>query len=310
MLILTALGALQDIRAAAAAFDRMDPSPADAVSWFEEGAGKFRLEVYVPTEQDEASARALIGYEAPQLHVTSAPVKDADWVAMSLDGLPAVQAGRFYVAGSHALAHAPIGPKKLWIEASEAFGTGHHGTTKGCLLALEYILRRRRVERVLDLGAGSGVLAMAAAMTGARALGVELDPRPAEIARINVENNHLTSRVSIRTGDARLAALEFGPVYDLVFANILMRPLIRFSPMIARAVAPGGALVLSGLLNAQEPLVRLAYESRGFVLAQRLRCEGWSTLLWRKVPAPPPAPAPHKAPRKRRLTAHLTGAGR
>src|SRR5450432_3687326 len=93
-------------------------------------------------------------------------------------------------------------------------------------------MRRRRVQRVLDLGAGSGVLAMAAAMCGATALGVELDPRPAQIARINVENNHLTRRVRIRTGDARLAALELGAVYDLVFANILMRPLINFSPMI------------------------------------------------------------------------------
>jgi len=282
MFILTALGALAEIRAAAAAFDRLDPSPADAVSWFEEGQGKFRLEVYVPTEQDDASARALIGYEAPGLHVTSAPVKDADWVAMALDGLPPVRAGRFFVAGSHALANAPIGPTRLWIEASEAFGTGHHGTTKGCLLGLEHILRRRRVRRVLDLGAGSGVLAMAAAKMGARALGVELDPRPAEIARVNVVNNKLTARVQIRTGDARLAALEFGPVYDVVFANILMRPLINMSPAIARAVAPGGALILSGLLNAQEPLVRAAYQGRGFTLEKRFRREGWSTLVWRR----------------------------
>jgi ribosomal protein L11 methyltransferase len=283
MLILTALGALSDIRAAAAAFDRMDPSPADAVSWFEEGAGKFRLEVYVPTEQDEASARALIGAEAPELHVTSAPVKDADWVAMALDGLPPVRAGRFLVAGAHALAQAPRGPRRLWIEASEAFGTGHHGTTKGCLLALEQLLRRRRVRRVLDLGAGSGVLAMAAALMGAHARGVELDPRAAAIARINVANNHLSARVRIRTGDARLAALAPGPRPDVVFANILMRPLIALSPAVARAVAPDGALILSGLLTTQEPLVRLAYEGRGFVLEKRFRREGWSTLLWRKT---------------------------
>jgi ribosomal protein L11 methyltransferase len=124
---------------------------------------------------------------------------------------------------------------------------------------------------------------MAAAMTGAKALGVELDPRPAEIARINVANNHLTARVRIRTGDARLAALEFGPVYDVVFANILARPLIKFSPMISKAVKPGGALILSGLLTGQEPLVRLAYQGRGFVLEKRFRREGWSTLLWRRT---------------------------
>jgi ribosomal protein L11 methyltransferase len=277
MLLLTALGALPEIRAAADAFDRLDPSPADAVSWFEEGQGRFRLEVYARSEQDAASARAVIGHAAPALYVNAAPIEDADWVAMALDGLPPVRVGRFVVAGAHALAHAR-GAVRIWIEASEAFGTGHHGTTKGCLFALERILRRRRVRACLDVGAGSGVLAIAAAKTGARALAIEIDPRAAAIARANVRNNRV--RVRVLTEDARTAARRAG-AHDLVFANILMRPLIALAPALAHATAPGGTLVLSGLLVAQAPLVLLAY-ARFFVLARRERLEGWATLVLRR----------------------------
>lgn len=278
MLLLTALGALSEIRAAAAAFDGHDPSPADAVSWFEEGGGKFRLEVYVSSQQDAESARAVIGHIAPALHVNAAPIEDADWVAMSLDGLPPVYAGRYVVAGSHALANMPKGKNRIWIEASEAFGTGHHGTTRGCLLALEHVLRRRRVRRCLDIGAGSAVLAIAAAKAGAHALAVEIDPRPAQIGRENIRNN----RVSVRmlTADGFTAALRAGR-NDLVFANILMRPLIRLAPALAHATAPGGTLVLSGLLVSQTPLILTAY-SRFFRLERRWRLEGWTALALRR----------------------------
>jgi ribosomal protein L11 methyltransferase len=277
MLVLSALGALSDIRAAAAAFDGLDPSPADAVSWFEEDVGRYRLELYVGGEADAASACAVIGHAAPSLHVISAEVKDADWIAMSLDGLPAVRAGRFVVAGSHALARTHAGVR-IWIEASQAFGTGHHGTTRGCLLALERLLQRRRVRACLDVGAGSGVLAIAAAKTGARAVGVEIDQRAAAIARENVRNNRVTARML--TEDGAKAARVAGK-NDLVFANILMRPLIALAPALARASAPGGTLVLSGLLVAQTPLVLAAY-ARFYTLERRTRLEGWATLTLRR----------------------------
>lgn len=278
MLLLTALGGVSEIRAAAMAFDGLDPSPADAVSWFEEGGGKFRLEVYVATEQDAESAQAVIAHIAPDLHVNLAPIDDADWVAMSLDGLPPVFAGRFTVAGSHALANMAQNRNRIWIEASEAFGTGHHGTTKGCLLALEYILRRRRVRRCLDIGAGSGVLAIAAAKAGARALAVEIDPRPAQIGRENIRNNHVTVRML--TADGYTASLKAGQ-NDLVFANILMRPLIRLCPALAQATAPGGTLVISGLLTSQTPLIMKAFE-RYFTLEKRWRLEGWAALALKR----------------------------
>ena len=280
MILLTALGPLADIKAAADELDRHDPSPADAVSWFEESPGKFRLEVYVPTKQDAASAEAIVGAAAPALHLKAKKVKPADWVAMALEGLPAVRAGRFVVAGAHALSNEHSGRTKIWIEASEAFGTGHHGTTWGCLMALEGVLQQRRVKRVLDVGAGSGVLAIAAAKLGAEALAIEIDARAAAIAEINAHQNDVGARVRVIAGDgARYIAKQH---FDLVFANILMRPLIRLAPKLVPAVAPGGALILSGLLRTQAPLVREAYASRGLVLERQIPREAWMTLVWRK----------------------------
>ncbi|MES1157003.1 MAG: 50S ribosomal protein L11 methyltransferase [Alphaproteobacteria bacterium] len=324
MLLLTAIGPMGLIRAAADELDRHDPSPADAVSWFEEEANRFRLEVYVPTEQDADSARAIIGAAAPELHVNVSEIQPADWVAMALDGLPAVQAGRFVVAGAHALTREWGGRKRIWIEASEAFGTGHHGTTWGCLVALEDYLRRNRSPSsreegvrgwgdprrskvrarisdsenaeihpapyplpsrgggftALDVGTGSGVLSIAAAKCGAHALAIEIDPRAAQIAAINAKQNHVAHRVRVIAGDgARHIA---GKKFDLVFANILMRPLIRLAPRLAPAVAPGGTLILSGLLRTQAPLVKQAYQSRGLVLTRTIKRESWATLVWRK----------------------------
>jgi ribosomal protein L11 methyltransferase len=324
MLVLTALGSLTQIRAAADELDRHDPSPADAVSWFEENPGKFRIEVYVPTPQDAASVEAIVGAAAPELHLTQKDVKPADWVAMALEGLPAVRAGRFVVAGAHALANENSGRTKIWIEASEAFGTGHHGTTWGCLMGLEYFLRKRanrspssREEgaggwgeaqssksrraaksitahhpapcplpsrgggfSVLDVGAGSGVLAIAAAKSGASALAIEIDHRAAAIAAINARQNNIANRVRVIAGDgARYIA---GKKFDLVFANILMRPLIKLAPKLVRAVEPGGTLVLSGLLRTQAPLVREAYASRGLLLEKQIPRDAWMTLVWKK----------------------------
>jgi ribosomal protein L11 methyltransferase len=279
MFILTATGGLAAIRAAADAFDEHPDSPADAVSWFEDDPHRFKLELYVSDEDDIALAREIIAEAAPDLFVHAAPVQDADWVAMSLDGLPAVQAGRFIVAGAHALRARAGGGVKLWIEASEAFGTGHHGTTHGCLMALEYILRRRRVQRVLDVGGGSGVLAIAAGKSGAIARAIEIDPRASDIARVNVAQNKAGGRVRADVGDG---AKVQGRGYDLVFANILMKPLIRLAPRLISSIAPGGALILSGLTVDQEPRVRAAYENRGMVFSRRSRRETWSTLSYRK----------------------------
>jgi ribosomal protein L11 methyltransferase len=133
---------------------------------------------------------------------------------------------------------------------------------------------------VLDIGAGSGVLAIAAAKCGADALAIEIDPRAAAIAKINAKQNKVANRVRVIAGDG--ARHTSGAQFDLVFANILMRPLIRLAPRLARAVEPGGALILSGLLRQQAPLVREAYANRGLMLEKQIPKEAWMTLVWRK----------------------------
>lgn len=285
MFRITGVGALAQVKAAADALDAHDPCPATATSWFEEGEGRFRFEAYADDEENGAEVLAILAADTPDLSVQLIPVPDADWVAIALDGLPPVRAGRFLVAGAHALQRSPLGATRIWIEASEAFGTGHHGTTLGCLLALDDMLNRGvRPRRVLDVGAGSGVLAIAAAKAGARrTLAVEIDHRAAAIAVENCRNNRVGSRVRVIAGDGVKAASPGRGAYDLVFANILMRPLIRMAPTLAASLAPGGRIVLSGLLKAQAPLVRAAYEGHGLVLARRTRREGWATLVLRKV---------------------------
>ena len=279
MYILTAAGSLAAIRAAADAFDELADNPADAVSWFEETPGRFKLELYAADDEAVDDAKAVIADAAPELSVQIETVKDADWVAIALDGLPAVQAGRFIVAGAHALRARPGGGVKLWIEASEAFGTGHHGTTYGCLWALEHIVRRKPVRRVLDVGGGSGVLAIAAGKCGARGKAIEIDPRATAIAQVNVRQNKIGGRIRAVVGDG---AKDHGRGHDLVFANILMKPLIRLAPRLIAATAPGGRLILSGLTADQEPRVRAAYENRGLTLLRRSRRETWSTLHYRR----------------------------
>ena len=224
MLLLTTLGSLTQIRAAADELDRHDPSPADSVSWFEENPGKFRLEVYVPTKQDADSARAIVGAAAPELHLVQKKIKPADWVAMALEGLPAVRAGRFVVAGAHALQGDHSGRVKIWIEASEAFGTGHHGTTWGCLMALESVLRERRVERVLDMGAGSGVLAIAAAKQGADALAIEIDHRAAAIEDPPLNNGDRLTQAEFHR---RYSAYPEDVKFELIGGTVYMASPLR-----------------------------------------------------------------------------------
>jgi ribosomal protein L11 methyltransferase len=178
------------------------------------------------------------------------------------------------------------GRSEVIIDAGEAFGTGHHGTTIGCLEALDWIATRHGApRRVLDVGAGSAILAIAAAKLGASAVGAEIDPRAAWIANYNARMNQVQHLVHTYAVDGlQMPLIRAQGPYDLVFANILMKPLVRLSADIARAVAPGGHVVLSGLLSHQEPSIRRAYRQRGLVLVHRFRKEGWSTLTWRRLP--------------------------
>lgn len=260
----------------------MDPSPASAVSVEEASKVSWSLDAFCVDEELANEAATIIEREIPDARPAVQKLDDKDWVAVSLAGLPAVNAGPFVVAGWHELAHLEGGKIPVWIEAGPAFGTGHHGTTKGCLEALAIELKRKRPQRVLDIGTGSGVLALAAVKYGAGfALGTDMDKESIRIAKENAKNNKAGDKLKLMhargTGHRMMRA--HAP-YDLVLANILARPLVGLAPEIAKLVAKGGRVILSGLLTHQEPQVRAAYAGQGLHLVQRRRLNGWSTLVY------------------------------
>jgi ribosomal protein L11 methyltransferase len=248
----------------------------------DEDRGVWRIDAF-PTEADEAKRFRTVLRRFRRLSVVTETLADADWLAMALSGLPPVRAGRFFVYGVHDRGRVPPNAVSLRIEAGAAFGTGHHGTTVGCLLAYDRLLKRGRFGKVLDVGAGTGVLAIAAAKTGTRAaVGSDIDPNSVRIARENAAINGVRARFVHASGLGHRAVTAGAP-YDLVFANILARPLVGLAQPIKGALKPGGYAILSGLLRTQERYVRAAYLNRGFRLAGRIRRDAWSALVLRKA---------------------------
>lgn len=262
----------------------LDPSPASAVSVEEVSKTMWSLDAFCLGEDEANEAAAIISSESPNARAAVIKLDDKDWVAMSLAGLPAVYAGPFVVAGAHELVRVRGGKIPVWIEAGPAFGTGHHGTTKGCLQALSFELKRRMPRRVLDIGTGSGVLAIAAVKAGADfALGTDLDFDSIRIAKENAKNNSTGRRLKLLYArGAGHSVIRAGAPYDLVLANILARPLVGLAPEIAKLVRAGGRVILSGLLTHQEPQVKSAYSGRGLNLVARRRLNGWSTLTYER----------------------------
>ena len=277
---ITALGPRADAEAAASAIDCDLVLEGAAYSILEEdeAVGRWRIDAFpVSDEEADAFRRTLDGFSA--LTVKTEPLADADWLAMALSGLPPVRAGRFFIYGMHDLGRTPVNAVNLRIEAGAAFGTGHHGTTTGCLLAYHLLLKTGPYRRVLDVGCGTGVLAIAAAKCGARSVvGTDIDRVSVRIARENASLNQTRARFVHAAGLDHPMVRGGGP-YDLVFANILARPLVSLAQPIRLALRPGGTAILSGLLRSQERLVRAAYLARGFRLVQRLHRDAWATLV-------------------------------
>ncbi|MDB5467729.1 MAG: ribosomal protein methyltransferase [Phenylobacterium sp.] len=269
--------------AAAVAVDETPATEALTYSILEEDEDRdvWRIDAFPTTDEERAALVAVLdGF--PALQVVTEKLADADWLAMALSGLPPVRAGRFFVYGAHDRGLAPPSTVNLRIEAGAAFGTGHHGTTVGCLQAFDDLLKAQSFPRVLDVGCGTGVLAIAAARTGSQvAVGTDIDAPSVRIANENAALNRATARFVHASGlnDPRVRS---DAPYDLVFANILAPPLIALSQDIKGALKPGGLAILSGLLRTQERRVLAAYTSRGFTLVRRLHRDAWATLVLRR----------------------------
>jgi ribosomal protein L11 methyltransferase len=244
----------------------------------DEDRGVWRIDAF-PNDSDEADGIESVLREHGELTVTRDKLADADWLAMSLSGLPPVREGRFFVYGAHDEGRRPPNKIALKIDAGAAFGTGHHGTTAGCLFAFDALLKHRRFERVLDVGAGTGVLAIAAAKTGSRlAVGTDIDEPSVRISNENAKLNAANARFVHASGLNDIEVARHGP-YDLVFANILAPPLVALSRDIHAALKPGGVAILSGLLRTQERRVKAAYLSKDFVVKTRIHRDAWCTLV-------------------------------
>jgi len=239
--------------------DKAEPPCAYSIIEEDEGAGVWRIDAYPASEAQAARIADLLTRE-PGLRVETRPLADADWLALALSGLPPVRAGRFFVYGAHDRGRVPANAVALRIEAGAAFGTGHHGSTLGCLLALDALLKRRWFERVLDLGTGTGVLAIAAAKTGSRRVaGTDIDPVAVRIARENARLNETRAGFAAADGLGPFAPRAPVSAYDLVFANILAAPIVRLAPLVRRSLRRGGVAILSGLLKRHERAVVAAY---------------------------------------------------
>lgn len=259
-----------------------------AVAAFEQPDGRWDVTLHFAEAPDQAFLREIVTNHASgeiAATLTFDTVEAKDWVKASLEDLVPVPAGRFVVHGSHDRARVPHNKLGIEIEAALAFGTGHHGTTRGCLLLLDHVLKSAQPLRVLDLGTGTGVLAIAAAKALHRAvLASDIDAPSVRVAAENAALNGVRNAVqAIRaTGFAAPDFSRRGP-FDLVLANILANPLRQLSGPMTRHLAPGAQVILSGLLTPQAPAVIAAYRARGLVPLRHLRIEGWSSLLLKKV---------------------------
>ncbi|MFC7705632.1 50S ribosomal protein L11 methyltransferase [Plastorhodobacter daqingensis] len=282
---LTTLPGEDQARALAEALEDLEPEPSGVgVFEIEDGSGRWEVGAYF-TETPDDTALALLAavHDAQPFAISELP--DIDWVAKVRRELSPVEAGRFFVYGSHDADKVPEGAVSLLIEAAMAFGTGHHGTTQGCLRALDRLDTEGFVgQNVADIGCGTAVLAMAAARIWPNpVLAGDIDAVAVEVAEANVQANDLVGRVRcVEAAGFDHPDLHAAAPFDLVFANILKGPLIELAPDMAAHVAPGGYAVLSGLLVEQAEAVIAAYEAQGFTLAAREDIGEWATLVLRR----------------------------
>ena len=257
---------------------------------FEGDGGQWQVAIHFSAGIDQAAVSALVARaagEAAAQALTFEQVADADWVTQSLAGLKPVRAGRFIVHGAHDRARVPVNAVGIEIEAALAFGTGHHGTTRGCLLALDTLAKRRRARRVLDVGTGSGVLAIAAARVfRTPVIASDIDRIAVQAAQANARLNRTANFITLLRATGTKNPITQHAPYDLIFANILLGPITRLAVTLARLSRPGATIVLSGLLPGHANAVLAIYRAQRLVLERRILLDGWATLVLRKANRP------------------------
>lgn len=278
----------------AAALEAAEIPAAMAVTLFECGRDRTEVSAHYAEEPSRDRLTRLIETASPKAQlgeIRIEPLPPKNWVAEAESLRGPVRAGRFLVHGRHDRGKVPPGRFTLEIDAGLAFGTAHHATTRGCLIALDRLLKRWRPARVLDIGTGTGILAIAAAKAlGGPAIASDMDPVAVAVAAENARRNSIRSRVLVVKAEGLgHPALLYAKV-DLLFANLLLRPLLELAPAFARALHPGGMCVLSGILEPQARQVEARFRAVGFRLDSRILLSGWTTLLLRrgstsKVPA-------------------------
>ena len=277
--------------ALAAAFESALPDDCRAVSAFEATPdGDWTVEGYALLEPDRALLAARVALLAaahgvPEPSVEIIRIPPTDWLAETREAFPPLRLGRFFIHGSHVDATScPPAAIPLLVDAATAFGTGEHPSTAGCLMALERLDRRGRPRRALDMGCGSGILALAMAkLWHCPVQAADIEAESVRVAQFNARRNGVAALVqAVRSNGYRHAAIAQAGPYDLIAANILARPLSAMAADLARHLAPDGVAVLSGLLRNQEPLVLAAHRLAGLHLADRIIVGPWSTLVLRR----------------------------
>ncbi len=261
-----------------------------AVSVFEDGPKSLHLQALYASQIEAEDAHAGLDLAGLEHFITQLP--DEDWVAKSQSGLPPVEAGRFFIYGAHDKNKIPMHcPYPIEIEAGMAFGSGHHGTTKGCLLAFEELCAPKSKTKqiapwpktILDLGCGSGVLAIAAAKAlNRKVLASDNDPDAVTVTLENAKKNAVSDRITAIEADGVPKTHKTHGKFDLIFANILAPPLMAMADSLSTALAPGGVVILSGLLDEQAAAMITRYESTGLKLKRRATLAGWTTLCMEK----------------------------
>lgn len=268
--------------------DAFDDTALAVSSLVNEDGADQKIIAYFEEEPDRAEVIVRVallaktaGIEPPPISIKKVP--PTDWLAYVYRGLHPLQLGRFYLYGSHEKNPNPEGRIPLLVNAATAFGSGHHPTTAVCLIALSEYAETHTPQTMLDLGCGAGTLAMAMAkLFGRKVLAVDIDPEAVRVTRVNVKLNRCNNLISTATGDVSINEIQSSGPYDLIMANILTQPLINMAPELSAQLAPGGTIILSGLLTSQEQYVIAAYVAQGLKLEKTIQREEWSALVLKK----------------------------